>query len=183
MKDDSFFPKLIVFSIKIYITSMDLVYICSFIWRRRQSSLWNGVCLHVSLRLENTQGSLQSGMPGSTSETQGRFCDGLGNKSCFLLVLLLPFMAKLLQGSTWTGWVIRCISRSRRYFLPNNDAIFQDDNAPVNTAGTIQSWIEEHEDEPQHLPWQHSHQSWISLNHSAQFWRPEWGTDSHLQHL
>jgi hypothetical protein len=26
-----------------------------------------------------TQGSLQSGMPGSSSETWGRFCDGLGN--------------------------------------------------------------------------------------------------------
>jgi hypothetical protein len=26
-----------------------------------------------------------------------------------LLVPLLPLMAELLQGSTWTGWVIRCI--------------------------------------------------------------------------
>jgi hypothetical protein len=26
-----------------------------------------------------------------------------------LLVLLLPFMAELLQGSMWIGWVIRCI--------------------------------------------------------------------------
>jgi hypothetical protein len=33
-----------------------------------------------------------------------------------LLVPLLPFMAKLLQGSTWTGWVMRCIPQSRRYF-------------------------------------------------------------------
>jgi hypothetical protein len=29
--------------------------------------------------LENTQGSLQSGMPGSNSETRGRFCNGLGS--------------------------------------------------------------------------------------------------------
>jgi hypothetical protein len=29
--------------------------------------------------LENTQGSLQSEMPGSNSETLGRFCDGLGS--------------------------------------------------------------------------------------------------------
>lgn len=28
---------------------------------------------------------------------------------CILLVPLLPFMAELLQMSTWTGWVIRCI--------------------------------------------------------------------------
>jgi hypothetical protein len=26
-----------------------------------------------------------------------------------ILVPLLPFMAELLQGNMWTGWVIRCI--------------------------------------------------------------------------
>jgi hypothetical protein len=45
---------------------------------------WSDIILHAvpyirkSLRLENTQGSLQSGIPGSNSETGGRFCDGLG---------------------------------------------------------------------------------------------------------
>jgi hypothetical protein len=34
--------------------------------------------IRKSLRLENTQGSLQSRMPGSNREIQGRFCDGLG---------------------------------------------------------------------------------------------------------
>jgi hypothetical protein len=31
-----------------------------------------------------------------------------------LLVPLLPFMVELLQGSTWTGWLIGCIPWSRR---------------------------------------------------------------------
>jgi hypothetical protein len=37
--------------------------------------------------------------------------------------------------------------------FPNNDAVFQDDNSFIHTAGTVQSWFEEHEGELQHLPW------------------------------
>jgi hypothetical protein len=36
---------------------------------------------------------------------------------------------------------------------PNNDAVFQDNNAPIHRAQTVQSWFEEHEGELQHLPW------------------------------
>jgi hypothetical protein len=35
----------------------------------------------------------------------------------------------------------------------NNDAVFQDDNAPIHKAGTVQSCFEEHEGELQRLPW------------------------------
>jgi hypothetical protein len=37
--------------------------------------------------------------------------------------------------------------------LLNSDAVFQEDRAPFDTAGTAQSWFEEHESELQHLPW------------------------------
>jgi hypothetical protein len=37
--------------------------------------------------------------------------------------------------------------------FPNNNAIFQDDNSPIHTAGRVQSWFEEHEGALQHLPW------------------------------
>jgi hypothetical protein len=37
--------------------------------------------------------------------------------------------------------------------FPNNDAVFQDDYAPIHTAGTVQSWFGEQEGELQHLPW------------------------------
>jgi hypothetical protein len=35
----------------------------------------------------------------------------------------------------------------------NNEAVFQDNNAPIHTAGNVRSWFEEHEGELQHLPW------------------------------
>jgi hypothetical protein len=38
-------------------------------------------------------------------------------------------------------------------FFPNNDAVFQDDNSPMPTARSVQSWFEEHEDAFQHLSW------------------------------
>jgi hypothetical protein len=99
-----------------------------------------------------------------------------------LLVPLLPFMAEILQGSTWTGWVISHIPWSRFYFW-NNDAVFKT-ISPFTQLERFKSWSEEHEGELQYLHTdQHNHQIWTSSNHPGQFWRLEWGTDSHLQHL
>jgi hypothetical protein len=61
-----------------------------------------------SLLFENIQESLQSGMPGSKSETRGTFCDGFGS-DIVVQYCVGPFMAELLQGYAWTVWVIKCI--------------------------------------------------------------------------
>jgi hypothetical protein len=37
--------------------------------------------------------------------------------------------------------------------FPNNDAVFQDDNGPIHTAGSVQSRFEENQGEFQQLPW------------------------------
>jgi hypothetical protein len=64
-----------------------------------------------------------------------------------LLVPLLPFMAILLQGSTWTGWVISDLDISeQRCSLPRQ-------HCPLHKAATVQSCFEEHEGELQHLTW------------------------------
>jgi hypothetical protein len=52
-----------------------------------------------------------------------------------------------------------------------------------DNAGTVQWWSGEREGELKFFPDQHNHRTWISLKHSVQFWRLEWGADSHLQHL
>jgi hypothetical protein len=37
--------------------------------------------------------------------------------------------------------------------FPNKDDIFKDDNSPIRTAGSVQSWLDKYEDACQHLPW------------------------------
>jgi hypothetical protein len=77
----------------------------------RQAILHTVAYFRKSLHLENTQGSLQSGMPGSTVKHGGGSVMVWATISWYSiqLVPLLPFMAESLQGSAWTGGVIRCI--------------------------------------------------------------------------
>jgi hypothetical protein len=88
------------------------------------------------------------------------------------LVPLVPFMVKLLQGSKWTRLGNQVYSMIQTLF-PNNNAVFQDNNVSIHTAGTVQPWFKEHESELQLFPGQHSHQISTSLNQSGQFWRLE----------
>jgi hypothetical protein len=37
--------------------------------------------------------------------------------------------------------------------FPKENALFQDDNAPIYTARTVLSWFEEHEGELKYFPW------------------------------
>jgi hypothetical protein len=129
--------------------------------KREQSDNWKWVIwsdeLSFTLFLKsgkNTEGSLQSGMPGSNSETRVRFCDGLGSSI-------------MVQYSVGPNITLHCQITAREYmdslgnqvhamiqtlFL-NKDAVFQDDSAPIQTAGTVLSWFEKYEGEIQHLPW------------------------------
>jgi hypothetical protein len=101
-----------------------------------------------SLRLENTQGSLQSGMPGSNSETRGRFCDWLG--SSIMVQYSVGPITTLHDGIIARKYVDRLGNQVHHMIqtsFPNHNAVFQDDNAPIQTAGTVQSWFQNHEGE------------------------------------
>jgi hypothetical protein len=41
--------------------------------------------------------------------------------------------------------------------FPNNNAVFQDDSAPIHTAGTVQSWFESMKVNFNIFPGQHNH--------------------------
>jgi hypothetical protein len=117
-------------------------------------------------------------MPDSNSETQGRFCDGLGSN---IVVQYSAGPIITLHGQiTAEEYVDRLGNQVHPMIqtFPNNDAVFQDDSAPSHTTGTVQSWFEEHESELQHLLWRAQTPDLIT--------EPLWsvfeprGTDSHL---
>jgi hypothetical protein len=86
-------------------------------------------------------------MPGSNTETQGRFCDGLGSN---LIVWYSAGSIITLHGQITAR---EYMERLGNQVQPTIQAVFQDDKAPIHTAGTVQSWFEEHEGKLQHLPW------------------------------
>jgi hypothetical protein len=91
---------------------------------------------------------------GSNSKTRGRFCDGLGSN---ILVQHSVGPIIILHGQiTAREYMDRLGNQVHpmiQMLFSNNDAVIQDDNAPIHTAETVQSWFEEHEGELQHLPW------------------------------
>jgi hypothetical protein len=86
-----------------------------------------------------------------------------------LLVPLLPFMAKLPQGSMWTGWVIRCIPWSRCYFKTMMQ-LSKMTKPPFTQLELFSHGFKSMKVNFNIFPSQHNHQIWISLNNSDQFW-------------
>jgi hypothetical protein len=112
------------------------------------------VVLHVvpyireSLRLENTQGNLQSRTPVFNSETRGRFCDCLG--SGIVVQYSVGPIITLHGRITVREYVHRVGNQVHpmiRALFPNINSVFQDDSAPIHTAETARPWSEEHEGE------------------------------------
>jgi hypothetical protein len=87
-------------------------------------------------------------MPGSNSETWGISCDGLGSN--IMVQYSLGLIITLGDQITAREYVDRLgnqVFSMIRMLFPNYGASFQDGNASIYTAGTVQSWFEEHEGE------------------------------------
>jgi hypothetical protein len=92
-------------------------------------------------------------MPGSDSETRGRFSDGLGsNIAVQYSVGLIITIDGRISAMEYVDRLGNQVHPMIQTLLPNNDAVFQDDSTPIHPAGTAYSWFEEHEGELQHLP-------------------------------
>jgi hypothetical protein len=110
---------------------------------------------------------------GSNSEIRGRFCDGLGSNIVvhYSVGPLISFMAELLQGGTWTGWVIRCIPWSKRYFRTTMH--FFKTTVPLFTQVELFSHGFKSLNVKFNISRQHNRQISTSLKHYSQFWRLE----------
>jgi hypothetical protein len=86
-------------------------------------------------------------MPGSNSETLGRFCDGLGSN-----IMVFVTLHDQITAREYVDTLGNHVHPMIQTLFPNNYAVFQGDIVPIHTAGAIQSWFEEREGE-RHLPW------------------------------
>jgi hypothetical protein len=90
---------------------------------------------------------------GSNSETRGRLYDGLGNNVVQFPVGPIVTLHGQITAREKVDRLDNQVHPMIRTLFPNSDAAFQGDNAPIHTAGTVQSWFEKHEGELQHFPW------------------------------
>jgi hypothetical protein len=83
-------------------------------------------------------------MPGSESETRGRFCNRLNSN--IAVRYSVGSVINLHDRITTREYVDRLGSQVHpmiQTLFPNNDARFQDDSAPIHTAGAVHSFFEE----------------------------------------
>jgi hypothetical protein len=91
-------------------------------------------------------------MPGSNCETWRRICDDLCSN-----IIVLCWSCNTLNGQITASDYLDLLRNQAQpivqILLPNNDAVFQDNNSPIHPARSVQSWFYKHEYALQLLPW------------------------------
>jgi hypothetical protein len=106
-------------------------------WKRARDMV-RRVALHAvssirkNLRLENTQRSLHSGLPGPHSETRGRFCYGL-DSSVTVQYSVAPIITlySRITAREYVDGLGNQVHLMGQTSFSNNDTVFQDDSAPL----------------------------------------------------
>jgi hypothetical protein len=120
-------------------------------------------------------------MPSYNCETLGQICDDLGSN-----ILVFCWSYNYSECPNCCQWLRGHFSYQMCpvvQMFPHNDSVFQDENLPMYTARSVQSWFEEHEDALHHFP----HPARLpDLNTIKTLWsilRVGQGADSLLHHL
>jgi hypothetical protein len=120
-------------------------------------------------------------MPGSNSETRVRFCDGLGtNIAVQYSVGPIITLHGRINAREYVDRLGNQGHPTVQTLFPNNDGVSQEDNASIHTAGTVQSWFDEHEGELQHLPWPAQSPDLKNIEPLRSIWRLDCGRRSHI---
>jgi hypothetical protein len=129
--------------------------------------------IRKSLCLENSQGSLQSGTPNSNRETWGR-----GSVMIWTAILLYSVHPiTTLHGRITSKEYVDILGNQVH---PMIKIIFKKKTMQFSKMTMLPFT------QPELFSYgfeQHNHQIWTSLNHSCQFLRLQWWTDSQLQYL
>ena len=91
-------------------------------------------------------------MPGFNCEILSQICDDLSSNIKYFAGPVLTLNGRITT-SDYVDILGSKVHRMVQMLFPISDAVFQDDDLPIHTARSVQSWFEEQVDALQHLPW------------------------------
>ena len=84
-------------------------------------------------------------MPGSNSKTWSQICDDMGCNIQYSAGSVLTLNGRITV-SDCMDILGSLVHPMLQVLFPDNDAVFQDNDSPMHTARSVQSWFEEYED-------------------------------------
>ena len=91
-------------------------------------------------------------MPAPNCETRRQTCDDFDSNIWYSAGPVLTLNGRI-TASDFVDILVIQVHPVVQVLFPNNDAVFQNNDSPIHTARSVQSWFEEHKDALQHLLW------------------------------